>query len=252
MKSLKNRKIILIIIISIILVSFTSVILYNFSSKRVYKALDNMISYNSYDLKIDFHNKIDDVVTTDLEVKIDNDIEYVKNNIQEYYNHGNKLVLPFYKEEETIWYYNENTNDDFYIENYHEFYKKLFNHLKGYNYKKTLKGYSIKEDNFELLKEYMKEIYLRNGESIGISDKYGQYQIKDDIKNIELILKQKKLKKITITYTPKCVDEKGNTFDCNELNYELPSNEVIVTFDNYNNTKISIPNNILKSIEEFS
>ena len=250
MKILKNKKV--IIGLSIILVSIILVMLYICSSKRVYESLDNMLSYNSYSLKIDFHNKSDDTITTDLEVKIDKDIEYVKNDLQAYYNYQEKLILPFYKEEGTMWYYSENTKDDFYIDNYYDFYKNLFNELKKYNYKKTLKGYSIKKETntFESLKEYMKEIYLRNGESVGISDKYGQFQLKDEIEDIELILNNKRLEKVIITYTSKCYSESGNSFDCNELNTELPQNEVIVTFDNYNNTKIKIPSDIRISIEE--
>lgn len=253
MKVLKNKKIILIIIIGIILISFISLVLYICSSKRVYEALDNMISYNSYNLKVDFYNKTYNIKDTDLEVKIYNDVEYVKNNIQEYYNYKKRLILPFYREEGTIWYYKENTKDDFYIDNYYTFYKDLFNVLKKYDYKKTLKGYSIKEENnFELLKEYMKEIYLRNGESASISDKYGQYKIKDEIENIELILNQKKLKKIIITYISKCYSDKGNILDCSELNYKVQKNEVIVMFDNYNSIKVPIPNEVLESIEEIS
>jgi len=124
--------------------------------------------------------------------------------------------------------------------------------LKKYHYKKTLKGYSIEKEtnSFESLKEYMKEIYLRNGESVGISDKYGQYQVKDEIEDIELILNNKRLEKVIITYTSKCYSESGNSFDCNELDYELSRNEVIVTFENYNNTKIKIPSDIKSSIDE--
>ena len=85
MKILKNKK--AIIVVSIILISIIFAILYICSSKSVYESLDNMISYNSYILKIDFYNKIDDTKTTDLEVKIDNDVEYVKNNIGTYYNY---------------------------------------------------------------------------------------------------------------------------------------------------------------------
>ena len=250
MKKIKNKKLVITISIFIIITIF--IILYICSSKRVYKTLDNMISYNSYSLKIDFHNKSDDTITTDLEVKIDNDVEYVKNDLQTYYNYEKKLVLPFYKEEGTIWYYSENTKDDFYIDNYYNFYKDLFNELKKYDYKKTLKGYSIKKETnaFESLKEYMKEIYLRNGESVGISDKYGQYQIKDEIEDIELILNKKRLEKIIITYISKCYSQSGNSFDCTELDYELQQNEITIIFDNYNNIKIKIPSDIKSSIEE--
>lgn len=250
MKKLKNKKV--IVIISLIIISIILIILYIYSSKRVYESLDNMISYNSYSLKIDFYNRIDDTKTTDLEVKIDNDVEYVKTDIQTYYNYQKRLILPFYTEEGTIWYYSENIEYDFYIDNYYDFYEKLFNELKKYNYKKTLKGYSIKKEtnSFESLKEYMKEIYLRNDESVGLSDKYGQYQIKDEIENIELILSNKRLEKIIITYTSKCYSESGNSFNCTELNSKVSQNEVIVTFDNYNNVKIKIPSDIKSSIEE--
>lgn len=251
MKKLKNKKLI-IIIASVLIIGIIIALLYICSSKRVYESLDNMISYDSYSLKIYFHNRIDNTKVTDLEVKIDNDVEYVKTDIQTYYNYEKKLILPFYKEEGTIWYYSENTKDDFYIENYYNFYKDLFNELKKYDYKKTLKGYSIKEDanNFESLKEYMKEIYLRNDESVGISDKYGQYKVKDEIENIELILKNKRVNKLIITYVSKCYSEAGNSFVCDELNTELPRNEVIITFDNYNNIKIKIPSDIKSSIDE--
>lgn len=250
MKKLKNKKV--IIIMSILIVGIIIAVLYICSSKRIYESLDNMISSNSYSLKIDFHNKSDDTITTDLEVKIDKGMEYVKNNLQTYYNYEKKLILPFYKEEGTIWYYSENTKDDFYIDNYYNFYKDLFNELKKYDYKKTLKGYSIKKETnaFESLKEYMKEIYLRNGESVGISDKYGQYKIKDEIEDIELILNNKRLEKIIMTYISKCYSESGDSFNCDELNTELPQNKVIVTFNNYNSTKIKIPSDIKSSIEE--
>lgn len=251
MKNLKNKKII-IIIVSILIISIIIALLYICSSKRVYESLDNMISYNSYSLKIDFYNKVDNIKATDLEVKIDNDIEYIKNDLQTYYNYQKKLILPFYKEEGTTWYYGENTKDDFYIENYYDFYINLFKELKKYNYKKTFKGYSIKKEakNFESLKEYIKEVYLRNDESVGISGKYGQYKIKDEIKDIELILNKKRLEKIIITYISKCYSESGDSFNCDELNTELPQNKVIVTFDNYNNTKIKIPSDIKLSIDE--
>lgn len=251
MKKLKNKKVLIIVSIFVI-ISILLILLYVCSNKRVYEALDNMISYNSYSLKIDFHNKLDNTITTDLEVKIENNVEHVTNNLQTYYNYKERLILPFYKEEGTIWYYSENTKDDFYIDNYYNFYKNLFNELKKYDYKKTLKGYSIKEktNTFESFKEYMKEIYLRNGNRVGMSEKYGQYQIKDEISDIEIILKNKKLEKINITYTSKCYSEKGNLFDCNELNTELPENEVVVTFDNYNNTKLEIPSDIKSSINE--
>lgn len=249
MKKLKNKK---VIIISLIIISIIFALLYICSSKRVYESLDNMISYNSYSLKIDFYNRVDDTKTTDLEVEIDNDVEYVKTDIQTYYNYQKRLILPFYTEEGTIWYYSENIEDDFYIENYYNFYNNLFNELKKYNYKKTLKGYSIKKETntFESLNKYMREIYLRNDESVGISDKYGQYQIKDEIEDIELILSNKRLEKMIITYISKCYSESGNSFDCTELNSELPQNEVIVTYDNYNNVKIKIPSDIKSSIDE--
>ena len=48
----------------------------------------------------------------------------------------------------------------------------------------------------------------------------------------------------------KCYSESGNSFDCNELDYEVSQNKITITFDNYNNTKIKIPSNIKSSVEE--
>lgn len=250
---MKNKKVILGIILAVILIVTSIIVLITVFKKKEKVDLKNILDAKSYsvDLKYyeDFFNNGSYTLDEEMHYEFDfiNDYEYMEFSNNKFYNYKGKQIFSEEKEfgeDELVWFYYEPKTNYFISfpgsdnKNYKQTFSNLIEILSNLEYSKKGNIYVTNSNIDEKINEYLSEIVFDIG-----SGSIGDIKYTDVVDKIEIITEKNTIKQINFYIVMSCADEYPDI--CNYGNQKLE-----LYFDEVDEKNYELPLDVQKSLEE--